>query len=67
VPGIECHPRRKLDPNPAALLRLLELWREEATKAGRAITRIAVAFEAGCDGFWLARWTVSRAHRDAAR
>ena len=29
-------------------------------KAGRKITRIAVAFEAGRDGFWLARWL--RAH-----
>jgi transposase len=31
-------------------------WRAEATKAGRTIKRIAVAFEAGRDGFWLARW-----------
>ena len=29
-------------------------------QAGREITRIAVAFEAGRDGFWLARWL--RAH-----
>src|SRR5207344_2089340 len=29
-------------------------------KAGRQITRIALAFEAGRDGFWLARWL--RAH-----
>ena len=31
-------------------------WRDEAVKAGRNITRIAVAYEAGRDGFWLARW-----------
>lgn len=30
-------------------------WRDEATRAGRSITRIAVAFQAGRDGFWLAR------------
>jgi hypothetical protein len=30
-----------------ALLRLLQRWRDEATKAGRTITRIAVAFETG--------------------
>ena len=35
-------------------------WRDEATKAGRTITRIAVAFEAGRDGFWLARWLRAR-------
>ena len=40
----------------SALLTLLNRWREEAEKAGRRIERIAVAFEAGRDGFWLARW-----------
>jgi transposase len=36
--------------------KLLNRWREEAEKVGRRIERIAVAFEAGRDGFWLARW-----------
>jgi len=35
-------------------------WRAQATKMGRKITRIAVAFEAGRDGFWLARWLRAR-------
>ena len=35
-------------------------WRAEATKHGRTITRIAVVFEAGRDGFWLARWLRAR-------
>jgi transposase len=35
-------------------------WRTEATKNGHTITRIAVAFEAGRDGFWLARWLRDR-------
>ena len=39
---------------------LLERWRDEATKAGRTINRIVVAFEAGRDGFWLARWLRKR-------
>jgi transposase len=43
-------------PDEAALLRLLHRWRDEAIGKGRTITRIAVAFEAGRDGFWLARW-----------
>jgi transposase len=38
------------------LLDLLERWRKEAEKAGHNVTRIAVAFEAGRDGFWLAWW-----------
>src|SRR4051794_11236443 len=60
VPGIARHPLKKLAPDEAALLRLLERWRGEATQAGRLITRIAVAFEAGRDGFWLARWLRAR-------
>lgn len=56
VPGLERHPLKKLGVEEAGLLRQLERWREEAGKAGRRITRIAVAFEAGRDGFWLARW-----------
>jgi transposase len=37
-----------------------EQWRREAEKAGHKIDRIAVAFEAGRDGFWLARWLRTR-------
>jgi len=60
VPGIERQPRKKLDPSPERLLALLHRWRDEAIKAGRNITRIALAFEAGRDGFWLARWLAAR-------
>src|SRR5512140_1033611 len=56
VPGIERQPLKKLAVDESALLRLLHRWREEAKKAGRRIERIVVAFEAGRDGFWLARW-----------
>src|SRR5262249_19795280 len=34
--------------------------RAEAEKAGHKISRIAIAFEAGRDGFWLARWLRAR-------
>jgi transposase len=56
VPGIERQPLKKIVPDEVALLRLLHRWRDEAIGKGRTITRIAVAFEAGRDGFWLARW-----------
>src|SRR6201995_1138696 len=56
VPGVERQPLKKIVPDEAALLRLLHRWRDEAIGEGRTITRIAVAFEAGRDGFWLARW-----------
>lgn len=60
VPGVDRHPLKKLEPNPAGLQRLLERWRVEAVKAGRKIERIALAYEAGRDGFWLARWLRAR-------
>src|SRR3954453_2698010 len=60
VPGLERHPLKKLAPDEDALLRLLHRWRDEAAKAGCAITRLAVAFEAGRDGFWRARWLRAR-------
>ena len=60
VPGIERHPLKKLEPNEGELLRLLLRWRAEATRMGCTIMRIAVAYEAGRDGFWLARWLRAR-------
>jgi transposase len=61
VPGIERQPLKKLTTDQEGLLQLLHRWRNEAAKAGRIIKRITVAFEAGRDGFWLARWL--RAHQ----
>jgi transposase len=51
---------KKLEPDATALLRLIERWRNEAMRAGRPIGRIALAYEAGRDGFWLARWLITR-------
>jgi transposase len=76
LPGIERQPQKKLEPSAERLLGLLHRWRDEAVRAGKKITRIALAFEAGRDGFWLARWlsahvihpssvAVSREHRRA--
>jgi transposase len=60
VPGVERQPLKKLGTDENELLKLLERWRREAEKAGHKIERIAVAFEAGRDGFWLARWLRAR-------
>ena len=60
LPGIERQPRKKLEPSPERLLAVLHGWRDEVVRAGRTITRIALAFEAGRDGFWLARWLEAR-------
>jgi transposase len=60
VPGVNRQPLKKLAADEAALLQLLHRWRTEATKAGHVIGRVAVAYEAGRDGFWLARWLRGR-------
>lgn len=60
VPGLARQPLKKQGADPNALLAVLDRWRSEAIKAGRKIDRIVVAFEAGRDGFWLARWLRAR-------
>src|SRR5437867_9906502 len=60
VPGIERQPLKKLDPDKDQLLKLLNRWRQEALRAGHAIERVVAAYEAGRDGFWLARWLRER-------
>src|SRR5262245_1447958 len=60
IPGVERQPLKKLAPDENGLLELLGRWRAEAEKARHKIDRIAVAFEAGRDGFWLARWLRAR-------
>jgi transposase len=60
VPGVERQPLKKLDADAPALLKLLTRWRGEAERKGRRIERVVVAYEAGRDGFWLARWLKER-------
>ncbi len=60
IPGLGRQPLKKIAPNEAALLSLLQRWQEEAIKICQTIRRITVAYEAGRDGFWLARWLCSR-------
>src|SRR5215212_4820322 len=60
VPGLARHPLKKLEPDQEALLRVPRRWQEEAAKARCTVARIAVAFEAGRDGFRLARWLRAR-------
>ena len=61
IAGVERQPLKKIEPDENDLLKLLHRWRKEAEAAGNKIKRIAVAFETGRDGFWLARWLRARA------
>jgi transposase len=60
VPGVERRPLKKIAPDPTALLHLAGKWRDQAVKAGQTVARVVLAFEAGRDGFWLARWLRAR-------
>jgi transposase len=55
APGVARDPLKKLKPDPKQLFKLIDRWREESRRAGRVVRRVCVAFEAGRDGFWLAR------------
>src|SRR4051812_8560130 len=60
VAGVPRQCRQKLDPSAQALLDHLEHLRQRAGKAGKQVSRVVVAYEAGRDGFWLARWLIGR-------
>src|SRR3954469_13148685 len=60
LPGVARQPAKKLGADEHELLKLIHRWRGEAARSGREIDRICVAFEAGRDGFWLARWLAAR-------
>ena len=56
VPGVTRRPRRRLKPGDiAGLETVLAGWRSEAAAAGRQVRRVVVTYEAGRDGFWIAR------------
>ena len=56
VPGLVRRPRRRLEARDiAGLLPSIERWKAEATAAGRVVRRVVLTYEAGRDGFWLAR------------
>jgi len=60
IPGVDRQPLKKLEADEGRLVKLLDRWRKEAERAGHKIERIVVAYEAGRDGFWLARWLRTR-------
>jgi len=56
LPGVARRPRRGLAARDmAGLLKQIERWRAEAQRAGRTVRRTVLSYEAGRDGFWIAR------------
>ena len=57
VSGLERRAMKMMSVDEAELLSQLHRWREEAEKRlDCQVSRICVAYEAGRDGFWLARF-----------
>ena len=56
LPGATRRPRRGLAPRDVdGLLKQIERWKTEAQRSGRTVRRTVLAYEAGRDGFWIAR------------
>jgi len=60
VAGVPRQCRQKLAASAGALLGHLDHLRRRAEGAGKRVSRVVVAYEAGRDGFWLARWLIGR-------
>jgi transposase len=56
VPGVSRRPRRRLPAgNLGGVAQAIEQWTSEAGRAGSPVGRVVVGYEAGRDGFWIAR------------
>jgi transposase len=56
VPGISRRPKKSVAARDlGAVVKAIEGWKAEASRAGRAVSRVVLAFEASRDGFWIAR------------
>ena len=56
VPGLSRRPLRNLAAGDiGAVLEAIERWEGEANKAGCEVGRVVAGYEAGLDGFWIAR------------
>src|SRR4051812_49823363 len=60
VAGVPRQCRQKLAASAEGLLAHLDHLRRRAERAGKRVSRVVVAYEAGRDGFWLARWLIGR-------
>ena len=56
APGVSRRPLRTVATRDiGAVLKTIERWKDEAHKAGCEVGRVVVGYEAGLDGFWVAR------------
>ena len=60
LPGVTRRPRRSLPAyDMGRLLQQIERWKAEVLRAGRTVRRTVLTYEAGRDGFWIARYLLA--------
>ena len=59
-PGSKKHTRQVVEPGGSALVEMIERLKARSLAAGRPILRMILTYEAGRDGFWLARFLQRR-------
>jgi transposase len=60
LPGVARRPRRQLTlRDMTGLLKQIERWKAEALRAGSTVQRTVLCYEAGRDGFWIARYLLA--------
>jgi transposase len=56
VPGVSRRPLRTLAVRDiGAVIKAIEQWKAEAFRAEHSVSRVVLGYEAGRDGFWIAR------------
>src|SRR6202451_1245080 len=61
IPGVSRRPKTGVKARYMnEVMRVVDRWKAEAVRAGKTIGRIVVAYEAGRDGFWIARELTER-------
>jgi transposase len=59
-PGSKKHTRHVVEPSGSPLVEMIERLKARSLAAGRPILRMILTYEAGRDGFWLARFLQRR-------
>src|SRR5271165_4818561 len=60
LPGVKRHSRHVVEARGDELVSFVDRLKARCTVAGHKIKRVILTYEAGRDGFWLARFLVRR-------
>jgi transposase len=61
VPGLgQVKAKQVIRPDAEQLSAAIDAYRRRAAKAGKAVERVVLVYEAGYGGFWLARWLTAK-------